>query len=169
MRVYVGLATAILPLVALSCDGATRPHGRPIHMLQAHATAVRNDTVSYCGITTSLARQLTSLPPWGGRTTVSVSRWVSTTGAVLANRDTLLDVSFTVGQNADRLVFALGAPLNDTLIGSVLDASTDTTGGTWTCPATMPFGDNSVLVSKGYQAVPAPSGRWSLRWLLPVD
>jgi hypothetical protein len=96
-------------------------------------------------------------------------RWVSITGAVLASRQTAVTVSFSVTQDADDLVFAFGPPLNDSLTGSVLQKVSDGTSGTWTCPATLPFADDSVLLSKGYEAAPAPGGTWSLRWVSPVD
>lgn len=169
MRAPAGLATAALLLLATSCNDPLRIHGSPIHLLDASAIAVTSDTQSYCAINTTLSSQLASLPPWAGRITVDVSRWVATTGGVLASRDTTLVLSFTVTQDSSRLVFAFGAPLNDTLFGSVVSAPTYQTSGAWTCPATLPFADNSQLLSKGYQAVPAPSGSWSLRWLAPVD
>jgi len=157
-------------LLGLACESSpTRiPHGSPIYMLNAHASAVSNDTQSTCGIWASLP-QFNTVPPWSGSAPVQAERWVSITGGVLAYRETTLTVSFAVTQDADQLVFALGAPLNDTLIGTRILEPRGASSGTWTCPATLPFAANSVLVSHNYHAVPAPTGSWDLHWQIPVD
>ena len=133
-------------------------------MLTAGATAVANDTQSTCGITIDLPL-FTTVPPWSGTTSVEAGRWVATTGGVVASRDTTLTVSFAVTQDANQLVFALGPPLNDTLTGTVILEPSGASSGTWTCPATLPFADNSALISHNYHAVPAPTGTWRLQWL----
>ena len=62
-------------------------------------------------------------------------------------------------------MLTLGSPLDTTMTGSVLQTAPGPTDGTWTCPTTLPFADDSVLLSHGYQTTPAPSGNWSLRWM----
>jgi len=160
---------ALVLLLAMSCAEPTRPHREPAHLFQAYANTTVDSIQSYCGIDGAFPAQLLSRPPWVGRTTFRLSRWVATTHGVLASRGTDVAVSFTVSQDSNALVFTFGPPLNDTLTGSVLHGGMDMTSGTWTCPATLPFSDDQLLLSKGYHVAPTPSGTWSLFWARPVD
>jgi len=166
MRTRLTLATAALLLFALSCDGSTGPHiPGPYHMFNAVASTVHDSLYSFCGIGGTLAVPVNSVPPWQGEATVSVGRWVATTHSVVFARNSDVTVSFSVTQDSNALVLTLGAPLDTTLTGSVIHVKLDETGGTWTCPASLPFAADSLLLSHGYQAAPAPSGTWTLRWM----
>ena len=165
MRTQLTLATVALLLFALSCD-STGPHiPGPYHVFRAYASTVHDSLYSFCGIEGTLTVPVNSVPPWHGDATVSVGRWVATTHGVVVSRMTDVAVSFSVTQDSNALVLTLGAPLDTTLTGSVLQTASDPIDGTWTCPASLPFANDSSLVSHGYQAAPAPSGTWSLRWM----
>jgi hypothetical protein len=165
MRTQLTLATAAVLFVAMSCD-STGPHiPGPYHVFHAYGITTHDSLQSWCGIEGTLDVPVTSVPPWQGETTVSVGRWVGTTHGVIVSRNRDVTVSFSVTQDSNALVLTLGAPLDTTLTGSVVHAKLDTTGGTWTCPASLPFAADSLLISHGYQATPAPSGTWSLRWM----
>jgi hypothetical protein len=166
MRAWLALATAALLLLAMSCDGSTGPHiPGPYHVFRANASTVHDSLYSFCGIEGTLDVPVTSVPPWQGEATVSVGRWVATTHGVIVSRTSDVRVSFSVTQDSNALVLTLGAPLDTTLTGSAIHAKLDPTDGTWTCPAALPFGADSLLISHGYQTTPAPSGTWSLVWL----
>jgi hypothetical protein len=171
MRKPVTLATAAVLLLAMSCDGhgPTRPPRQPYHVFRADASTLHDSLYSFCGIEGALPVPVMSLPPWDGQATIGVYRWTATTHGVRASRQTGVTVSFSVTQDSNELVLKLGPPLDITLTGSVVHAAMDPTNGTWTCPATLPFHDDSFLLSNGYQATPAPSGTWSLRWMSPID
>src|SRR6266576_177485 len=164
-----GIAAALR--LAMSCDGTTAPRGppHPIHVLRAAAPPLHASLYSFCGIEGPLPVQPVSLPPWNGQGTVPLYRWVATTHGVIASRQIAVTVSFSVTEDSNALVLTLASPVDTTLTGSVLHAGLDPTDGTWTCPVTFPFRDDSMLQSKGYDPDPPPSGNWSLRWMNPVD
>jgi hypothetical protein len=165
MRTQLTLATAAALLLALSCD-STGPHiPGPYHVFRATASTVHDSLYSFCGIEGTLDVPVNSVPPWQGEATVSVGRWVATTHGVVFARNSDVTVSFSVTQDSNALVLTLGVPLDTTLTGSVVHAKLDETGGSWTCPAALPFGSDSVLMAHGYQTTPAPSGTWMLRWM----
>jgi hypothetical protein len=166
MRAPLTLATAAVLFLTLSCDGSTGPHiPGPYHMFNASASTVHDSLYSFCGIGGTLTVPVNSVPPWQGEATVSLGRWVATTHAVVVSRIRDVTVSFSVTQDSNALVLTLGPPLDTTLTGSVIHVKLDSTGGTWTCPASLPFAADSLLLSRGYQTAPAPSGNWSLRWM----
>jgi len=166
MRARLTLTTAAVLLLTMSCDGSTgpRPPG-PYHVFHAYALTTHDSLQSWCGIEGALTVPVNSVPPWQGEATVSLGRWVSTTHGVVFSRNRAVTVSFSVTQDSNALVLSLGAPLDTTLTGSVIHAKLGPTDGTWTCPAALPFGADSLLISHGYQTTPAPSGTWSLRWM----
>ena len=164
MRARLALAAAML--VILSCNSASGPRvPGPFHIFHALAVATHDSLQSTCEIEGSLDVPFNSVPPWQGEATVSVGRWVATTHGVIAAHTRDITVSFSVMQDSNALVLTLGAPLDTTLTGSVVHSHQDPIDGTWTCPATLPFADDSLLISHGYQTTPAPSGSWSLRWM----
>ncbi len=171
MRAPLTLAIGAALLLAMSCDGTTAPqrHGQPSHLFRADAATIHDSLYSFCGIEGELPVQRMSLPPWNSQGTVTLYRWVATTHGVIASRQIAVTVSFSVTEDSNALVLTLGSPVDTTLTGSVLHAGLDPTNGTWTCPATFPFRDDSMLQSRGYDPQPPPSGNWSLRWMNPID
>ena len=165
MRTQLTLATAAVLFFALSCD-STGPHiPGPYHVFRATASAGHDTLDSYCGIEGTLDVPVNSVPPWQGQSSVTLMRWVATPHGVTFGKNSEVTISFSVTQDSNALVLTLGAPLDTTMTGSVVHAKLDTTGGTWTCPAALPFGSDSVLMSHGYQTTPAPSGTWTLKWM----
>jgi hypothetical protein len=171
MRAQLTLATAGVLFLAMSCDGSTGPRrpAQPFHVFHAYASTIHDTLYSFCGIEGALPVPTMSVPPWQGQATVALMRWVATTHGVIVSRQRNVTISFAVTQDSNALVLTLGAPVDTTLTGSVLHAQLDPTNGTWTCPRALPFADDSLLLSHGYQTAPAPSGTWSLVWMNPVD
>jgi hypothetical protein len=170
MRAPLTLAIAAALLLAMSCDGATGPrrHGQPNLVFRANAATIHDTLYSFCGIEGALPVPQLSLPPWSGQASVTLYRWVATTHGVIASRQIAVTVSFSVTEDSNALVLTLGSPVDTTLTGSVLHAGLDPTNGTWTCPATFPCRDDSMLQSRGYDPEPPPTGNWSLRWMNPL-
>src|ERR1041385_3346317 len=164
MRARLALAAAML--VILSCNSASGPRvPGPFHIFHALAVATHDSLQSTCEIEGSLDVPFNSVPPWQGEATVSVGRWVATTHGVIAAHTRDITVSFSVTQDSNALVLTRGAPLDTTRTVSVVHSHLDPIDGTWTCPATLPFADDSLLISHGYQTTPAPSGSGAVRWV----
>jgi xanthine/CO dehydrogenase XdhC/CoxF family maturation factor len=165
------LALAAAALATMSCGRVTEPRrpGQPIHIFRADASTVHDTIYSFCGIEGVLPTPQTSLPPWTGQASVTLYRWVATTHGVVASRQVAATVAFSITEDSSALVLTLHSPVDTTLIGAALSAPLAPTNGTWTCPANFPFSNDASLLANGYQAVPAPSGTWSLAWMRPID
>src|SRR6266853_2822472 len=149
MRAPLMLAIAAALLLAMSC-GTTAPqrHGQPIHLFRADALTIHDSLQSFCGIEGELPVQRLSLPPWNGEGTVTLYRWVATTHGVIASRQIAVTIPFSVTQDSNALILALGPPVDTTLTASVLHTGLDPIDGTWTCPTALPFVADSYLQSR---------------------
>src|ERR1041385_2001510 len=162
MRARLALAAAML--VILSCNSASGPRvPGPFHIFHALAVATHDSLQSTCEIEGSLDVPFNSVPPWQGEATVSVGRWVATTHGVIAAHTRDITVSFSVTQDSNAVVLTLGPPPAPRRAGWVFHSHQPPIDGTWPSPATLPFADDSLLISHGYQTTPAPRDRKSTR------
>ena len=136
------------------------------------ATAQRYDSAtartSRCIVVGHVPVDSFALPPWSGQATLQLRREVVVVGGSGVARDTSFVIPVTTGQDSAGFVLTFGPPFDDSLRGSVVTDLEASSRGNWTCPSSLPFAHDSSLKTRGYQAVPVPTGDWFFAPSLPI-
>jgi hypothetical protein len=167
LRRYSLKGWPLLPTSVLAC---TEPRLPPSYFFSATAQHYDGATArtSRCVVVGHVSVDSFALPPWSAVATLQIRREVVVVGGARVARDTSLAVPISTNQDSGRLVLILGPPFQDSLTGSVVSDLTQPSSGTWTCPSSLPFANDSSLKAEGYQAVPAPPGDWFFAPSLPI-
>jgi len=171
------LPCRLLPLLALSllgCDstGPSRTHAT-FATLFASAFFQDQVTGARSGCTLSGVLSVRRWPASAGADTASLhlTRQYSPDDSTSVLRDTGLSgipVSLT-GVDSLHVVIGLGAPLDQTIAGTLDSVGGWSMSGTWTCPSAPPLAADSALLAQGYAADSLPPGALHLDRHTPID
>jgi len=161
----------VWPVLLSSALACTETHHLPPSYFFT-ATAQRYDSTtartSRCVLVGHVAVDSFALPPWSAIASLQIRREVVVVAGPRVARDTALEVRISTRQDAGQLFLNFGPPFGDSLKGSAVRDLEQSSNGTWSCPSSLPFAEDSSLKANGYQAVPEPAGDWFFAPSLPI-